>query len=110
MSVLRLQSCWEVTNHGLVNIGDQSYFLPPSHFYPHFYPLLLLLLIFILFSLNIHLAVHSLPNLTILSLSGCSKITDDGIELIAENLRKLVGHKIINIKHSLVVKKEVGHS
>ncbi len=24
-----------------------------------------------------------------LSLSGCSKITDDGIELIAENLRKL---------------------
>ena len=34
--------------------------------------------------------MHSLPNLTILSLSGCSKITDDGIELIAENLRKLV--------------------
>ena len=34
--------------------------------------------------------VHSLPNLTILSLSGCSKVTDDGIELIAENLRKLV--------------------
>ena len=24
MSVLRLQSCWEVTNHGLVNIGDIS--------------------------------------------------------------------------------------
>ena len=35
-------------------------------------------------------SVHSLPNLTILSLSGCSKITDDGIELVAENLRKLV--------------------
>ena len=34
-------------------------------------------------------AVHTLPNLTVLSLSGCSKITDDGIELIAENLRKL---------------------
>lgn len=34
-------------------------------------------------------AVHSLPNLTILSLSGCSKITDDGVELIAENLQKL---------------------
>jgi len=33
--------------------------------------------------------VHTLPNLTVLSLSGCSKITDDGIELIAENLRKL---------------------
>lgn len=33
--------------------------------------------------------VHSLPNLTVLSLSGCSKITDDGVELIAENLRKL---------------------
>ena len=34
-------------------------------------------------------SVHTLPNLTVLSLSGCSKITDDGIELIAENLRKL---------------------
>jgi len=34
-------------------------------------------------------AVHSLPNLTVLSLSGCSKITDDGVELIAENLQKL---------------------
>ena len=33
--------------------------------------------------------VHNLPNLTVLSLSGCSKVTDDGIELIAENLRKL---------------------
>ncbi|XP_050533623.1 TATA element modulatory factor-like [Daktulosphaira vitifoliae] len=33
--------------------------------------------------------IHSLPNLTVLSLSGCSKITDDGIELIAENLPKL---------------------
>ena len=37
----------------------------------------------------ISVAVHTLPNLTVLSLSGCSKITDDGIELIAENLRKL---------------------
>lgn len=35
------------------------------------------------------LSVHSLPNLTVLSLSGCSKITDDGVELIAENLHKL---------------------
>ncbi len=35
------------------------------------------------------ISVHTLPNLTVLSLSGCSKITDDGIELIAENLRKL---------------------
>lgn len=33
--------------------------------------------------------VHSLPHLTVLSLSGCSKITDDGVELIAENLQKL---------------------
>lgn len=33
--------------------------------------------------------VHSLPNLTVLSLSGCSKITDDGVELVAENLHKL---------------------
>ena len=37
----------------------------------------------------IYFSVHTLPNLTVLSLSGCSKITDDGIELIAENLRKL---------------------
>jgi hypothetical protein len=36
-----------------------------------------------------HFAVHSLPHLTVLSLSGCSKITDDGVELIAENLQKL---------------------
>ncbi|TTJ38832.1 F-box/LRR-repeat protein 16 [Bagarius yarrelli] len=50
---LRLHSCWEITNHGVVNM------------------------------------VHSLPNLTALSLSGCSKITDDGVELVAENLRKL---------------------
>lgn len=33
--------------------------------------------------------VHSLPNLTVLSLSGCSKVTDDGVELIAENLSRL---------------------
>ncbi|KAG8318380.1 F-box/LRR-repeat protein 16 [Homalodisca vitripennis] len=33
--------------------------------------------------------LHSLPNLTVLSLSGCSKVTDDGVELIAENLQKL---------------------
>lgn len=38
---------------------------------------------------HVHISVHTLPNLTVLSLSGCSKITDDGIELIAENLRKL---------------------
>jgi hypothetical protein len=24
MNVMRLQSCWEITNHGLVNIGEQS--------------------------------------------------------------------------------------
>ena len=39
--------------------------------------------------LFVSVSVHTLPNLTVLSLSGCSKITDDGIELIAENLRKL---------------------
>lgn len=36
-----------------------------------------------------YFTVHSLPHLTILSLSGCSKVTDDGVELIAENLQKL---------------------
>lgn len=35
------------------------------------------------------LAVHSLPNLTVLSLSGCSKVTDEGVEMIAENLHML---------------------
>ncbi|CAJ0952852.1 unnamed protein product [Ranitomeya imitator] len=48
---LRLHSCWEITNHGVVNV------------------------------------VHSLPNLTVLSLS----VTDDGVELVAENLRRLRG-------------------
>lgn len=43
----------------------------------------------ILISSFFYFLVHTLPNLTVLSLSGCSKITDDGIELIAENLRKL---------------------
>jgi F-box/leucine-rich repeat protein 16 len=38
---------------------------------------------------KISILVHSLPHLTVLSLSGCSKITDDGVELIAENLQKL---------------------
>ncbi|KAI8426215.1 hypothetical protein MSG28_005136 [Choristoneura fumiferana] len=33
--------------------------------------------------------MHSLPNLTVLSLSGCSKVTDEGVELVAENLPRL---------------------
>lgn len=41
------------------------------------------------FSTFLPFTVHSLPHLTVLSLSGCSKITDDGVELIAENLQKL---------------------
>lgn len=41
--------------------------------------------------LNVNFAatVHSLPNLTVLSLSGCSKVTDEGVELLAENLPRL---------------------
>lgn len=70
LNILRLQSCWEITNHGIVNIGKNANAI---------------MIIFYNFSI----AVHTLPNLTVLSLSGCSKITDDGIELIAENLRKL---------------------
>lgn len=27
LSILRLQSCWEVTNHGIVNIGESSYLI-----------------------------------------------------------------------------------
>lgn len=48
--------------------------------------------IFVYYRLDVYVclfAVHSLPHLTVLSLSGCSKITDDGVELIAENLQKL---------------------
>lgn len=26
LSILRLQSCWELTNHGIVNIGKESFF------------------------------------------------------------------------------------
>lgn len=43
----------------------------------------------IIITVYLVLAVHSLPHLTVLSLSGCSKVTDDGIELIAENLQRL---------------------
>lgn len=42
-----------------------------------------------IYTYYIFIAVHSLPHLTVLSLSGCSKLTDDGVELIAENLQKL---------------------
>ena len=79
LNVLRLQSCWEITNHGLVNIGQFNTADAVNN---------------AMKVIHLHLSnffsVHSLPNLTILSLSGCSKVTDDGIELIAENLRKLV--------------------
>lgn len=34
-------------------------------------------------------SVVSLPNLTVLSLSGCSKVTDKGVEVVAENLPRL---------------------
>lgn len=40
-------------------------------------------------NISVFVLVHSLPNLTVLSLSGCSKVTDDGVELIAENLPRL---------------------
>lgn len=43
----------------------------------------------LIISLFVQFTVHSLPHLTVLSLSGCSKVTDDGVELIAENLQKL---------------------
>merc|ERR1711935_1101016 len=54
LNILRLQSCWEITNHGIVNI------------------------------------VHTLPNLTVLSLSGCSKsqMTESNL------LRKIYGNYV----------------
>lgn len=63
LEILRLRSCWELTNHGVLNI------------------------------------VHSLPALTDLSLSGCTKITDDGVELLAENLRNL---RVLDLSWSVV--------
>ncbi|ETN66603.1 hypothetical protein AND_001604 [Anopheles darlingi] len=84
LSILRLQSCWELTNHGVVNIGRyRSDRRCPRGAAARRY---------------LSMApqgdselgqVHSLPHLTVLSLSGCSKVTDDGVELIAENLQKL---------------------
>ncbi|XP_053956258.1 F-box/LRR-repeat protein 20-like [Anastrepha ludens] len=50
---------------------------------------LTVIVILLLCSFSSLIAVHSLPHLTVLSLSGCSKLTDDGVELIAENLQKL---------------------
>lgn len=54
-----------------------------------FFDSFLLLCLFLSFVVVLYFSVHSLPHLTVLSLSGCSKVTDDGIELIAENLQKL---------------------
>ena len=78
LNILRLQSCWEITNHGIVNIGRRGDDVGITDEYVENEP-----------SDHVGISVHTLPNLTVLSLSGCSKITDDGIELIAENLRKL---------------------
>ncbi|KAE9523594.1 hypothetical protein AGLY_016146 [Aphis glycines] len=116
LSALRLHSCWELTNHGIVNIDEDvlhddcdkttatpkdkcrlSYIDDEERIaieYPKAYREQKSTssergMINNRIDISLEQVVHSLPNLTVLSLSGCSKITDDGIELIAENLPKL---------------------
>ncbi|KAK0089564.1 hypothetical protein PV325_006693 [Microctonus aethiopoides] len=87
LSILRLQSCWELTNHGVVNIETHGRLL--------YIALVLSALKLMCSELSVEFEdnglahLHSLPNLTVLSLSGCSKVNDDGVELIAENLPRL---------------------
>lgn len=73
LRILRLQSCWELTNHGIVNI---------VHSLPHLTVL----------SLSgcskvtddgVELIAENLPRLRSLDLSWCSRITDAALEYIA---------------------------
>ncbi|XP_031630024.1 F-box/LRR-repeat protein 16 isoform X2 [Contarinia nasturtii] len=79
LSILRLQSCWELTNHGIVNI---------VHSLPHLTVL----------SLSgcskvtddgIELIAENLQKLRALDLSWCPRITDASLEYIACDLNQL---------------------
>uniref|UniRef100_A0A1B0C9D5 F-box/LRR-repeat protein 15-like leucin rich repeat domain-containing protein n=2 Tax=Lutzomyia longipalpis TaxID=7200 RepID=A0A1B0C9D5_LUTLO len=79
LSILRLQSCWELTNHGIVNI---------VHSLPHLTVL----------SLSgcskvtddgVELIAENLQKLRALDLSWCPRITDSSLEYIACDLNQL---------------------
>ena len=85
LTTLKLDSCWELTNQTVLHIGINN-FLNHKYNFRHFH-----------FRIdcsrfNVHIIfciVSGLPTLRHLSLSGCSKITDEGIEILAENLTHL---------------------
>ncbi|XP_032688878.1 F-box/LRR-repeat protein 16 isoform X1 [Odontomachus brunneus] len=79
LSILRLQSCWELTNHGVVNIV-------------HSLPNLTVLSLSGCSKVTddgVELIAENLPRLRSLDLSWCSRITDAALEYIACDLNNL---------------------
>ncbi|XP_015116540.1 F-box/LRR-repeat protein 16 [Diachasma alloeum] len=79
LSILRLQSCWELTNHGVVNIV-------------HSLPNLTVLSLSGCSKVTddgVELIAENLPRLRSLDLSWCSRITDSALENIACDLNQL---------------------
>ncbi|KAF7995416.1 hypothetical protein HCN44_006523 [Aphidius gifuensis] len=79
LSILRLQSCWELTNHGIVNIV-------------HSLPNLTVLSLSGCSKITddgVELIAENLPRLRCLDLSWCSRITDAALEYIACDLNHL---------------------
>ncbi|KAL4148463.1 hypothetical protein QTP88_002700 [Uroleucon formosanum] len=90
LSALRLQSCWELTNHGIVNIV-------------HSLPNLTVLSLSGCSKITddgIELIAENLPKLQILDLSWCPRVTDAALEYIAcdlVGLEQLVLDRCIHI-------------
>lgn len=79
LSILKLQSCWELTNHGVVNIV-------------HSLPNLTVLSLSGCSKVTddgVELIAENLPRLRSLDLSWCSRITDAALEYIACDLNNL---------------------
>ncbi|XP_074096456.1 F-box/LRR-repeat protein 16 isoform X2 [Cotesia typhae] len=79
LSILRLQSCWELTNHGVVNIV-------------HSLPNLTVLSLSGCSKVTddgVELIAENLPRLRCLDLSWCSRITDAALEYITCDLNQL---------------------
>lgn len=79
LSILRLQSCWELTNHGIVNI---------VHSLPHL-TVLSLSGCSKLTDDGVELIAENLQKLRALDLSWCPRITDSSLEYIACDLNQL---------------------
>ncbi|XP_017843515.1 F-box/LRR-repeat protein 16 isoform X2 [Drosophila busckii] len=79
LSILRLQSCWELTNHGIVNI---------VHSLPHL-TVLSLSGCSKLTDDGVELIAENLQKLRALDLSWCPRITDASLEYIACDLNQL---------------------